>query len=409
MADSVREGTAEPQPLRDPTFRWFLFVYFLLNVGQGVFSPLLPQIMEELGLTFATAGLLGTAYGLARSVVDMPAGMLLERLGAPRILHIAFVLQIVGTVLCAAAPSFAPMVLGRALIGIGSGLTMVVSILYLMRRAPSGHRGRRANTYEAATIGGMAVSAELAGWIGGRWGWRWSFAMAAGVMILAWGVAIRAVLPAIRHLLEDRGGPSAPDPIPQPMAPGTLGALLAIFALIFTQSFAWGGGIATLFPLYGGLELGLQPEMLGRIMAIAFWVEVVLLPPVGWAMDRWGRVRVIVPGFLAILLGSLLGPFTRGALAYGVAYALLVSGMSVWMAAPALLAEHLGPRFRGKAAGTYRLVVDLGLIFAPGLIGWLIDLFGFRTAGLVLACTIATSLTLSLGFLRAPRTHASGS
>jgi MFS transporter, DHA1 family, multidrug resistance protein len=408
MADSVREGTAKPQPLWDPTFRWFLFLYFLLNVGQGVFSPLLPQIMEDLGISFAAAGLLGTAYGLARSVVDLPAGLLLERLGTSRILHTAFALQIAGSILCAVAPSFAPMVLGRALIGIGSGLTMVVSILYLMRRAPSGHRGRRANAYEAATIGGMAVSAELAGLIGGRWGWRWSFAMAAGVMILAWGVAIRAVLPAIRHLLEDRPAPDAQALPPQPMASGPPGALLAIFTLIFTQSFAWGGGIATLFPLYGGLELGLQPEILGRTMAIAFWVEVVLLPPVGWAMDKWGKLRVIVPGFLAILLGSFLGPFTRRTLTFGLAYTLLVAGMSIWMAAPALLAEHLGPRFRGKAAGTYRLVVDVGLIFAPGLIGGLIDLFGFRTAGLALACTIAVSLALSLRFLRASQTHASG-
>ena len=407
MADSVREGTAEPRPLWDPTFRWFLFVYFLLNVGQGVFPPLLPQIMEDLGLSFATAGLLGTAYGLARSMVDMPAGLLLERLGAHSILHAAFALQIAGSSLCAVAPSFALMVLGRALIGIGSGLTMVVSILYLMRRAPSGHRGRRANTYEAATIGGMAVSAELAGLIGGRWGWRWSFVVAAVVLTLAWCVAVRAVLPGIRHLLGDRPVPDVPVPSPRPMAQGPPGALLAIFALIFTQSFAWGGGIATLFPLYGGLELGLQPEMLGRIMAIAFWVEVVLLPPVGWAMDKWGKVRAIVPGFLAILLGSLLGPLTRTTLTYGVAYTLLVAGMSIWMAAPALLAEHLGPRFRGKAAGTYRLVVDLGLILAPGLLGALIDLFGFRTAGVVLACTIAASLALSLRFLRAPRSSAS--
>jgi MFS family permease len=400
MADCVRRGTAEPQLLGDPTFRWFLFVYFLLNVGQGVFAPLLPQIMEDLGLTFATAGLLGTAYGLARSVVDLPAGLLLERLGVPRVLHTAFALLLAGSLLGALAPSFAPMVLARALIGIGSGLTMVVSILYLMRGSSSGHRGRRANTYEAATIGGMAVSAQLAGLIGGRWGWRWSFATAAGVMVLAWALATRTVLPAIRHMLEDCAAPDAANPPSQPMAPRPRGAMLAIFALIFTQSFAWGGGIATLFPLYGGLELGLRPEILGRTMAIAFWVEVALLPPVGWAMDRWGKGRVILPGFLAILLGAGLGPFTRGSVPYGVAYALLVAGMSVWMAAPALLAEHLGPRFRGKAAGTYRLVVDLGLILAPGLLGLLIDLFGFRTAGFVLACTIAASLALSLRFLR---------
>jgi MFS family permease len=129
-------------------------------------------------------------------------------------------------------------------------------------------------------------------------------------------------------------------------------------------------------------------------------MEVLLLLPVGWAMDTWGKLRVLIPGFFAMLVGCLLGPFTFGTLAYGAAYTLLVGGMSVWMAAPGLLAERLGPRFRGKAAGTYRLAIDLAMIIAPGLVGWLIDIAGFRTAGVVLSLSIAVSLALSFGFLR---------
>jgi len=400
MPDQPQRDATKPSPLWDPTFGWFLLVFFLLNVGQGVFPPLLPQIMEDLGLSFATAGLIGTGYGLARSLVDMPAGMLLERLGVPRVLHIALALLTAGTALSALAPSFLVMVLARALLGVGSGLTMVVSILYLMRRAPSGHQGRRANIYEVAVIAGMAVSADLGGMIGSRWGWRWSFVVGTGIMLLAWAVAAWAVLPAIRHLLEDRPAADAPIASPQAAPMATPGALLAIYVLVFTQSVAWGGGISTLFPLYGGRELGMSSGTLGRIMAIAFWVEVVLLLPVGWAMDAWGKLRVLTPGFFAMLLGCLLCAFTRGTFAYGAAYTLLVGGMSVWMAAPGLLVERLGSRFRGKAAGTYRLAIDLAMIIAPGLVGWLIDIGGFRAAGVALALIISLSLSLSLAFLR---------
>jgi MFS family permease len=400
MADTDQGGAGKTAPWWDPTFGWFLLVFFLLNVGQGVYPPLLPQIMEDLGLSFATAGLIGTGYGLARSFVDMPAGMLMERLGVPRVLHIALALLAGGSALSALAPSFLVMVLARALLGVGSGMTMVVSILYLMRRASSGHQGRRANIYEVAVIAGMAVSADLGGMIGSRWGWRWSFAVGTGIMVLAWIVAARTLLPAIRGLLEDRPVADAPITQPQAAPTATPGALFAIYVLVFSQSVAWGGGISTLFPLYGGRELGLSPGTLGRIMAIAFWVEVLLLLPVGWAMDTWGKLRVLIPGFFAMLVGCLLGPFTFGTLAYGAAYTLLVGGMSVWMAAPGLLAERLGPRFRGKAAGTYRLAIDLAMIIAPGLVGWLIDIAGFRTAGVVLSLSIAVSLALSFGFLR---------
>ena len=37
----------------DPTFAWFLLLFFLFNVGLGVFPPLLPQIMGDLQLSFA--------------------------------------------------------------------------------------------------------------------------------------------------------------------------------------------------------------------------------------------------------------------------------------------------------------------------------------------------------------------
>ena len=143
------------------------------------------------------------------------------------------------------------------------------------------------------------------------------------------------------------------------------GPIATVYMLIFAQAFAWGGGISTLLPLYGGEALHLTPEAIGRSMAIAFWVEVCLLFPVGWAADVWGKTRVVLPGFVAMLVGTLAVPFTHGVWGYGIAFIFLVGGMSVWMAAPALLAEQLSGGFRGKGAGLYRLVTDLGIHRCP--------------------------------------------
>jgi MFS family permease len=72
------------------------------------------------------------------------------------------------------------------------------------------------------------------------------------------------------------------------------------------------------------------------------------------------------------------------------------------MTAPALLAEHLGDRFGGKAAGLYRLVTDFGFILAPATVGWLIQHFGFGAASAVIAAVLAASILLSLVCLRRP-------
>jgi predicted MFS family arabinose efflux permease len=394
------EGSAGRVPLWDATLAWFLLQFFLWNIGMGVFSPLLPQIVDDLRLSFAAAGLLVTAFAVTRFLVDLPAGILADRMGIPHLLHGAAAFLAAGALISAVADSFEVMAIARALTGTGSGLANTIAVLYLMRRGAAAHRNRRANLYEIAVVAGMAISANVAGAIATAWSWRATFGMAAAVLALTWFVAAFGVLPGLRGT----PGESAPSPrVARP--PGgavSRGVIFAIFFASFAQAFAWGGGISTLLPLYGGSALHLSSAAIGQAMAVAFWVEVCLLYPAGWAADAWGKVAVMVAGFAASLCGVLLGPFTAGPLGYGIAFALLTAGMSVWMTAPALLAEHLGDRFGGKAAGLYRLVTDFGFILAPATVGWLIQHFGFGAASAVIAAVLAASILLSLVCLRRP-------
>lgn len=400
MTTPTLPGPAETgQPakmLREHGFAAFLFLFFLLNAGMGVFAPLLPQIMGSLDLSFAEAGLLGAAFGLTRFATDLPIGLLVERLGFRRVLNAGMALFLAGTVLCAVAPSFAVMALARGLMGLATGAVNIVSILYLMHTGSPAQRGRRSNLYELAVIAGMAVSADLAGMIGGRWGWRWSFWGASLVLLAAWAMAAR-ISPA---LVGVEAALVAAQPAGKPAArTGLSTVMMAIYVAMFAQAFAWGGGISTLLPLYGGRGLALSSEAVGRSMAVAFWVEVALLFPVGWAADARGKVRVLIPGFAAILIGVLLVPASGGILGFGAAFVVLTSGMSVWMLVPALLREHLGRDFRGRSAGLYRLVSDLGFILGPATVGWLIGRYGFLAGAVAIAAVVLLSILLSLRFL----------
>ncbi len=384
--------------LWDVTFAWYLLLSFLWNVGLGVFPPLLAQIMTDLDLTFAATGMLGTIYALSRFLVDLPAGLVAERLGVPLLLHGAFGLFLAGTLLCGWANSFGGMLLARALLGVGSGMATVFAILYLMRQGEPAHRNRRSNLSELSVIAGMAISSEAAGLITTRWSWRASFWMAAGIFLLAWLLATWRVLPRVRSLLEADERPGSKPPAER--ATGAPGRLAVIYLLMFSQAFAWGGGVATLLPLYGGEALHMSPAVIGRTMAIAFWIEVCLLFPVGWAADVFGKGPVVLPGFLAMLAGTLLTPFAAQAWGYQAAFVVLLGGMSVWMASPALLAEEMAGSFRGKAAGLYRLVTDLGFILAPALVGWLIGRSGFGAATAAIAVVLAGAVLAALRLLR---------
>jgi MFS family permease len=402
LAHAVAAPAAPAARAWDAAFLWFTVAYGLLNFGQGVFPPLLPQIMDGLGLEFATVGLLGSAFGLARFAVDLPAGLMTERQGPLAVLHMGIACLLGGTLLSAWAPSLPFMLLARALVGVGSGLTIVVSILFVMRRGPAASRTRRGNVYEIGVIGGTGLSAWLGGQAAAQLGWRGGFVVAAAAIAAAWALVALRLGPALREL-------GAPAPSPRPPAAtvrnGTpWGAVLAIYLATFTLAVSWAGGIGTFLPLYGGRALGLPADALGRVLSAAYAIEAAALVPVGWAADTLGRVPVLAAGFLVMLAGAAAVPLTAGTAGFGVAATLLVLGLTTWMVPPVLLAERLPGGFRGPAAGVYRLVSDFAYIIAPGAVGWSIGRHGFRATGFLMAGLVAVALLVAVPVLgRRPR------
>jgi MFS family permease len=74
--------------------------------------------------------------------------------------------------------------------------------------------------------------------------------------------------------------------------------------------------------------------------------------------------------------------------------------MAVWMVPPALLTERLPSGFRGRVAGFYRLVIDVGIIVGPALIGLAIERWGFQMAAGAVAAVLVTSICLSGTLIR---------
>jgi len=65
-----------------------------------------------------------------------------------------------------------------------------------------------------------------------------------------------------------------------------------------------------------------------------------------------------------------------------------------------VLTERLPSGFRGRAAGVYRLIVDVGIIMGPALIGLWIERWGFQMAAGAVAIVLVTSICLSGVFIR---------
>ena len=364
-----------------------------------MYPPLLPEVVGALGLSLAAAGFLGTAFSLPRSILALPAGMLVERIGPTAMMHAGMALVLTGTLVAARASSLATMALARALVGLGYGSTALVGIVYLMQAGPPHQRTRRGNMYEGALISANALSGYLAGTVAVHAGWRWGFGAAAVAVGAGWLAAAWRVFPTIRAMHQVRTetveASAMPGPAPRP-APRSL---FAIYLVVFGLAFSWAGGIMTLAPLYGGQTLGLTAAAIGRALAIGYVVEAVLLIPVGWAADTFGRLRVLLPGLAVVVAGVALLPLTGGLSGYTLACTLVIVGMTVWMIPASLLAEHLHGRFGSRAVAVYRFITDLGMVTAPAIVGWLTGWRGFgmgaaAVALILVSCALVAGLVL---------------
>jgi MFS transporter, DHA1 family, multidrug resistance protein len=136
------------------------------------------------------------------------------------------------------------------------------------------------------------------------------------------------------------------------------------------------GVLVFLFPLYLVERGGVGPEAVGVLVSLSVLGRLVALWCGGSLSDRWGRLRMLVPGLLAYaaLLASMslvTHPTILGVCSFGVGAA---AGFVA--AIPTALTSDLVERsLQGVAIGWLRTMSDGGQIIGPLAMGALADAF----------------------------------
>ncbi len=140
-----------------------------------------PELMAELAIGTETMGVVNGTYFLAFAAMQIPAGMLLDRYGARRMVPGLFLLAIVGSVLYAAAQSGPELIAGRALIGIGCALGLMGPMVVIARWfEPERYARLISLLFTIGGLGALMASTPLAA-ISEAIGWRGAFYLMAAV------------------------------------------------------------------------------------------------------------------------------------------------------------------------------------------------------------------------------------
>ena len=158
-------------------------------------------------LTSLDKSVITSATALFALLVSPASSVLADRLGRRRVILVADVLFVLGSVLQAVSSSVASMVAGRAVVGAAVGAASFVVPLYLAELSPAASRGRVVTmNILFVTLG--QVAAYMVGWgfaeFGPRGtGWRWMVGLGAAPAALQ--LALVAGMPETPRWLVKAG------------------------------------------------------------------------------------------------------------------------------------------------------------------------------------------------------------
>ncbi len=319
----------------------------------GFLAPLLPRIMDKLGLSIALAATLAMILSIATSLMQPGLGYLADRFGRRSFAIIGPVVTGVFLSMIGLAPTFGTLVVLLVLGGLGSAAFHPPGASMATRAAEGKGSGMRLSIFSFGGAAGYAMGPLMAvgvvGWLGlpGLW-----VAMIPGVLL---GVLLWNVLPA-------GAADHSPSPPPHPLVVlrhlmGPLGLLFGVSALAaFVQRV-----YLTLMPIIIAEQGG--SEGLGAVALTVYLGAQALGTLTGGILtDRWDRRRLLVMAtFLAFPTHAAAVLLPAGSVG-GLAFAAGAGFLNMMLLPPiVVMAQEILPEGAAVGAG-----VVMGLAWAVG-------------------------------------------
>ncbi len=325
----------------------------------GVFALLPVLAVYAASFDNATPLLIGLAvggYGLTQAVMQIPLGVLSDRVGRVPVIIAALLLLAAGSVMAATAESIYGVIAGRFLQGAGAISAALVAFI-----ADATRETVRTRSMALYGIGfGLAfmIAVIVGPVIAAAAGVEGVFWAAAGAALLAIGLVVS--LPRVAHPARQ-----ATFSILPAFRPDLLKLDLYVFLLhaILTASF-----VALPFVLSQRLDLPMTSHWMIYLGALGLSLAIAV--PLIIRDDRQGRVSFIRLAVALIVAAQLLLAFASVSVAVVVAaLALFFGGFNFLEASlPARLSNQADEDARGASLGVFSTAQFLG-IFTGGLLG----------------------------------------
>jgi len=371
----------------------FAFGFFISNLLRSITATLTPVLSSEFDLTAGNLGLLAGGYFLGFSLMQIPAGFLLDKYGPKKVVAYFLLIALVSTISFAFAKSFTGLLISRFFIGVGVAACLMGPL--------TGYRvwfeekyQQRANSWMLMVASfGFVISTLPVQILLPMIGWR-SIFLLISILILVSVILIFLFIPSWNNKVESK--------------PNQKKGLLSevwknkFFISLMPLAFFNYGGVQAIQTLWAGPWMlnvtGYSP--LDSATGL-FWINITML----FSFMAWGyilpklssfgidSIRIVKFGlplsYLVLFIIIIMGQ-KAGATMFTV---FILSSIVLSLTQPAValsFPQHLA----GKSLTSFNVFIHSGTFFVQWGIGVVIDLCGNMGLNTITSYRISFSVFL---------------
>ena len=372
-------------------------VQFTVILDFVIMSPLGAILMPALSISPAQFGVAVSAYAFSAGISGVLAAGFADRFDRKRLLLFFYAGFAVGTTLCALAPNYQLLLLGRIVTGLFGGVVGSVVLAIVTDLFPLKLRGRVMGYVQSAFAASQVLGIPAGLFLANRWNWHACFGAIVGLAIAIFAAVLILMRPVDGHLRHEQ----------------EKNAFAHLLATVSEPNYALAFGVTTLLATGGYMlmpfgsaytvhNLGIDIGHLPTIYLVSGLFSAFIGPLVGRASDAFGRFPTFVFGtatsIVMVLIYTHLGQVGL-TLVIVVNVLLFVGIFSRMIPSQVIISAIPAPRQRGSfsaiSASLQQLSGGLGSVLAAMVIAQNADesLRHFDRLGYIVIGTSLVALT----------------
>jgi len=345
-------------------------IQFSIILDFIIMSPLGAILMPVLDISAAQFGVAVSAYAFSAGISGVLAAGFADRFDRKRLLLFFYVGFTSGTALCALAPSYHLLLLGRIVTGLFGGVVGCVVLAIITDLFPLHLRGRVMGYVQTAFAASQVLGIPVGLFLANHWNWHVAFGAIVGLALTVIAAVLFLMRPVNDHLRlkQDRN------------------AFAHLIATVGEPRYTLAFGVTTLLATGGYMlmpfgsaftvhNLGIDIVHLPTIYLISGLFSIFTGPLVGRASDAFGKFPTFLFGttmsIVMVLIYTHLGAVTL-TVAIIVNVLMFVGTFSRMIPSQALISAIPAPDQRGSfsavSASLQQLSGGLGSVFAGAII-----------------------------------------